>query len=236
MNTGIQDAWNLGWKLALVARGFADPALLDTYESERRPVGGFVLRFTDRATRIATADSAVLRLVRTHDAPRLLPLLLGLRRGRAYGFRTLSQLAITYRDSPAVQEGPHAPRSGPRAGDRLPDARIVRDGRESWLHEALTAPAFHLLLCGPPTGWPADQLATIQEQHGALVAVHRLTRGAETAGGIMLDPSGTALARLSAQHAAHYLVRPDGHIGYRSGATSMLGVRRYLAHWLGAAG
>jgi 2-polyprenyl-6-methoxyphenol hydroxylase-like FAD-dependent oxidoreductase len=58
MNTGIQEACNLGWKLALVVRGFADEALLDTYEIERQPIGRFVLRFTDRAARIATSKAA----------------------------------------------------------------------------------------------------------------------------------------------------------------------------------
>jgi hypothetical protein len=48
MNTGIQDAWNLGWKLALVLRGEATPALLDSYHLERHPVGLKLLRFTDR--------------------------------------------------------------------------------------------------------------------------------------------------------------------------------------------
>src|SRR4029434_3744855 len=48
MNTGIQDAWNLGWKMGLVARGFARDRLLDTYEAERWPVGQFLLRYTDR--------------------------------------------------------------------------------------------------------------------------------------------------------------------------------------------
>jgi 2-polyprenyl-6-methoxyphenol hydroxylase-like FAD-dependent oxidoreductase len=48
MNTGIQDAWNLGWKLGLVARGLAEDRLLDTYEAERWPVGQFLLRYTDR--------------------------------------------------------------------------------------------------------------------------------------------------------------------------------------------
>src|SRR5690606_41678311 len=48
MNTGIQDARNLGWKLALVVRGRAAPGLLDTYDAERWPVGRFLLRFTDR--------------------------------------------------------------------------------------------------------------------------------------------------------------------------------------------
>jgi 2-polyprenyl-6-methoxyphenol hydroxylase-like FAD-dependent oxidoreductase len=44
MNTGIQDAWNLGWKLGLVARGLARNRLLDTYDAERWPVGQFLLR------------------------------------------------------------------------------------------------------------------------------------------------------------------------------------------------
>jgi 2-polyprenyl-6-methoxyphenol hydroxylase-like FAD-dependent oxidoreductase len=235
MNTGIQDAWNLGWKIALAAHGVADPALLDTYESERLPVGHFVLRFTDRASSVATTDRAVIRLMRTKIVPRLLPLLLRIRKGRAFVFRTLSQLAIHYRNSPAVQESPGAPRAGPRAGDRLPDARIVRDGRPSWLHDALTAPAFHLLLCGPASGWPADRVAAMRKRHGALLAVHRLTRDAAAAPGILLDPSGEALARLGVAEAAQYVVRPDGHIGYRSCGTDTLGAERYLARWLGAA-
>ena len=226
MNTGIQDAWNLGWKLALLARGVADPALLDSYEAERRPVGRFVLRFTDRATGIATSDSAAVRLARTRIAPRLLPVLLRFRKGRAYAFRTLSQLAISYRDSPAVEEGTDAPRAGPRAGDRLPNARIVRDGRESWLHELLASSAFTLILCGPASGWPDDDVAAIQERCGPLVAVHRLTGDAEL--------NGTALARLGASEPVQYVVRPDGYIGFRNGGTDTSGAARYLARWLGS--
>src|SRR5215831_5533399 len=134
MNTGIQDAWNLGWKLALVAKGSADEALLDTYESERRPIGRYVIRFTDRAARIATSESRILRLVRTQLAPRLAPILLRSSRARAYGFRTLAQLRINYRHSPAVQEGEPTLNRGPKAGDRLPDARIARDGSSQSLH------------------------------------------------------------------------------------------------------
>ncbi|MGH3010236.1 MAG: FAD-dependent monooxygenase [Gaiellaceae bacterium] len=230
MNTGIQDAWNLGWKLALVARGIADPALLDSYDPERLPVGRFVLRFTDRASTIATSDSAVVRLTRTRIAPLLLPPLLRFRKGRTFGFRTIAQLAISYRNSPAVEEDPSAPRIGPKAGDRLPDSRIISGGRECWLHDALAAPAFHLLLCGPVADWPADQLVAMQERYGDLLAVHRLTR--EPGPGILLDPSGKTLARLGAQQAVQYLVRPDGHIGFRSGGRDTLATARYLDRWL----
>jgi 2-polyprenyl-6-methoxyphenol hydroxylase-like FAD-dependent oxidoreductase len=230
MNTGIGDAWNLGWKLALVDRGLADEALLDSYEAERWPIGRFVLRFTDRATAIATSDGPVLRVMRTRVAPRLAPLVLRLSWARAYGFRTLSQLRIDYRGSPAVLEGRPPLRRGPRAGARLPDARIVDHGRECWLQEALAAPAYHLLLCGPAEIWNGDQPAALGERYAGLVAVHRLTRK-ETPGALH-DVRGEAFARLGVEQAAQYLVRPDGHIGYRSNGTDLGGLERYLARWL----
>jgi 2-polyprenyl-6-methoxyphenol hydroxylase-like FAD-dependent oxidoreductase len=230
MNTGIQEAWNLGWKLALVANSIADETLLDTYESERRPIGRFVLRFTDRAARIATSESRILRLLRTQLVPRLAPLVLRSSTARAYGFRTLAQFRINYRNSPAVQEGEPALNRGPKAGDRLPDTRIARDGQAGWLHDAVAAPSFHLLLCGLTEGWDADHLAALQERYGGLLAVHRLAR--EPAPGVLHDLYGQAFARLGVDGAAQYLVRPDGHIGYRSDGTELVGVDRYLARWL----
>jgi 2-polyprenyl-6-methoxyphenol hydroxylase-like FAD-dependent oxidoreductase len=229
MNTGIQDAWNLGWKLTLVAKGIADEALLDSYETERRPIGRFVLRVTDRAATIATSESQILRLLRTQLAPRLVPLVLRVTRGRAYVFRTLAQLRINYRSSPAVQEGEPALNRGPKAGDRLPDARIARDGQTGWLQEALAAPRFHLLLCGPANAWQTEQLATLHARYRALMAVHRLTR--EAAPGVLHDVDGQAFARLGVDREAQYLVRPDGHIGYRSRGTDLGGAERYLARW-----
>ena len=234
MNTGIQDAWNLGWKLALVLRGVAEQALLDSYEPERWPVGRFVLRFSDRAATIAISDSRLVRLIRTQIAPRLVPRLLRFRRGRTFGFRTISQLAINYRNSPAVQEGEPALRRGPKAGDRLPDARISRDSQPGWLQEAMAAPTSHLLLCGPVESWDGEQLAGLSDRYGGLIAVHRLTR--EAAAGVLHDAEGRAFARLGVESAAQYLVRPDGHIGYRSGGTDLRGIERYLARWFPGAG
>ncbi|MCI0570669.1 MAG: FAD-dependent monooxygenase [Myxococcaceae bacterium] len=230
MNTGIQDAWNLGWKLALVVRGIADEALLDSYEAERWPIGRFVLRFTDRATAIATSDSGLVRLLRTQVAPRLAPLVLRITRGRAYGFRVLSQLGIRYPRSQLVQEGRPALRRGPRAGARLPDARIARDGQDCWLQEALAAPTFHLLLCGPASQWDSGRLVAIRERYSNLVEVHRLAR--EGTPGVLNDVEGTAFARLGVEQSAQYLVRPDGHIGFRCGGTDLGGVERALERWL----
>jgi 2-polyprenyl-6-methoxyphenol hydroxylase-like FAD-dependent oxidoreductase len=230
MNTGIQDAWNLGWKLALVSRGIADEALLDSYDAERRPVGRFVVRFTDRAFSAATSTNPLVRALRTQLVPWVLPLGLRFDRAVADGFRTVSQLNIGYRHSPAVQEGRPALRRGPRAGDRLPDARITRDGQECWLGEAVAAPGFHLLLCGPPGDWHPSQLTALRHRYPDTLAVHRLTR--EATPGALHDVGGQVFARLGVNDRAQYLIRPDGHIGYRCGGDDLAGLQRYLARWL----
>jgi 2-polyprenyl-6-methoxyphenol hydroxylase-like FAD-dependent oxidoreductase len=228
MNTGIQDAWNLGWKLALVNRGVADQALLDTYDAERRPVGRFVVRFTDRAFTVATSTNPLVRTLRTRLVPRMLPLALRFDRAAANGFRTMSQLDIGYRHSPAVQEGRPTLRRGPKAGDRLPDARITQDGQPCWLGEALARPGFHLLLCGPAGGWDASQLTALGRCSHTLT-MHRLTR--EAVPGALHDLDGQAFARLGVTDAAQYLVRPDGHVGYRCAGTDLDGLRAYLTRW-----
>jgi 2-polyprenyl-6-methoxyphenol hydroxylase-like FAD-dependent oxidoreductase len=230
MNTGIQDAWNLGWKLALVSRGVADEALLDSYDAERRPVGGFVVRFTDRAFSVATSTNPLIRALRRQVVPRILPLALRFDKVLADGFRTVSQLNISYPRSPAVQEGRPTLRGGPKAGDRLPDARVARDGQLCWLGEALAASRFHLLLCGPVGGWNASQLSAVRRRYRDTLAVHHLTQDA--APGALHDVDGQALVRLGAADAAHYLVRPDGHVAYRAAGTDLDGLQHHLARWL----
>ena len=230
MNTGIQDAWNLGWKLALVTRRVAQEALLDSYDAERRPVGRYVVRFTDRAFAVTTSTNPILRALRTQLVPRVLPLALRFDRGLAYGFRSLSQLGISYRHSPAVQEGRPALRRGSRAGDRLPDAQVSRDGEECWLGEALALPGFHLLLCGRPDDWEAGQLANLHRRHPDTLTVHQLTRDA--APRALHDVEGQAFSRLGVENSAHYLIRPDGHIAYRAAGVGLDGLQHYLDHWL----
>jgi hypothetical protein len=102
------------------------------------------------------------------------------------------------------------------------------------LREALATPTYHLLLCGPAESWNSHQLAALSERYADLVAVHRLAR--DTAAGALRDARGDAFARLGVEGAAQYLVRPDGHIGYRSGATDLRGLERYLARWLPGVG
>lgn len=234
MNTGIQDAWNLGWKLALVARGAADPRLLDTYEAERWSVGHFLLRYTDRAfgtfTR-AMSSSALAEWARRAVIPTVLPPVLGSNCLRSRAFRFISELGIRYRRSPAVAEGEPRLRRGPKAGDRLPDARITVDGRATWLQEAIAGPRLVLLLCGDVDAWDVYELVEIREAYRDILTVHHLTRR-ERPGALQYE-GGSALERLgvSGASAAQYLVRPDGYIAFRCAGSGLGAVVGYLSEW-----
>jgi hypothetical protein len=221
MNTGIQDAANLAWKLAHTLRSITPPSSLDTYQQERAPIGRRVLRMSDRAFTIATSTNPVVRFARTRLAPAVIPLALRANRARAYAFRTISQLAISYRASPLSLNGPGTLRRSPKAGDRLPDANITTGELRTTLHKLTGTPAWEVLLCGP--GWPQDGPGFLGARAN-VVALHHLNGpGYEK-----------ALRRLGVkpQQRAVFVVRPDGHIGYRGDHTNAGPLESYLDRWL----
>ena len=122
MNTGIGDAENLAWKLALVISGRAGDGLLDTYEAERRPVAKDVLESTSGLTELVVGESRIARFVRDHIA---VPLL-----NRAWMQRLIatkaSQLQVSYRDGP-LGAGRRRRLPGLRPGDRVPDREGLYD-------------------------------------------------------------------------------------------------------------
>jgi 2-polyprenyl-6-methoxyphenol hydroxylase-like FAD-dependent oxidoreductase len=116
MNTGIQDAANLAWKLALVVRGRAPGSLLDSYERERRPVAKGVVSTTDRLTRLATVRSPLLRRLRNTLIP------IAGRAGRLPGrlAKNLSELDVAYRAGWSVDGSKTVERWAPKAQGALP--------------------------------------------------------------------------------------------------------------------
>lgn len=220
MNTGIQDALNLGWKLALVCEASSPPELLATYEAERAPVARRVLAMADRAFRVATTTRRPLADARASLAPRLLPLVLGIRPLRERVVRTVGELTIRYPDSPlTLASRPRLPRRV-TAGGRLPDAPLAG----GTVHDLVRAPGFHLLLCGPASVWPSDLVLGVCSGRPRL-HVHRVPPDA--------DPSGRARRALgwSIRRPRALLVRPDGQLAATTGR-DLDPIVRHLDRWL----
>ncbi len=125
MNTGIQDAHNLAWKLALVHRGHARAKLLDTYHEERHAVGRAVLRGTDAATKAASIKSAALRGVRDQVARMLTSFEVVQQRVA----RETAELTVNYEGSSLSREDHTSvlqARVGTAAGGETPTVTSVR--------------------------------------------------------------------------------------------------------------
>ena len=228
MNMGIQDAFNLAWKLSLVIRNAASPQLLDSYEAERKPVDEAVIRQTDRATRLISLHGAASRFIRDHVMSWAV---------RLPGFEerlgeAISGIAVNYRHSPIVEEHP-AGLQGPAAGDRAPDARLTKaDGRAAQRLYDLIGEHRHvlLLLGGVSEALPAALLGS----RGGQFAAYRIA-GPGMAVGDLIDRDGEIAARFGADPAA-YLIRPDGYVGFRCGASeAATGLPCYLEKLFGSA-
>lgn len=232
MNTGIQDAYNLAWKLALVLRGETEPAILDTYHDERHRVGEFLLRSTDRMFAVVTGGGAFGRLVR-RLMPTLAVRLLGAPIVGKRLARFISQTAIRYRHSALSTESPGArrlPSRAPRAGDRAPDVRLADECR---LFDLLREPAHTLLLFSGASAAMGAEYAQLAEQigarYGTLVRTVVIRRPGGATDDAVIDVSGAAHFRYGAEEGAIYLVRPDGHIGFRGAGSDADDLRATLA-------
>ncbi len=194
MNTGLLDAHNLAWKLAAVIHGEANPALLATYEAERRPFAQQLVRTTDRAFGVVTANHRLTGLLRGHLLPAVLGKLaphLAIATGQPSAvaravFRLIAQLGIRYDHSPLNQG-----RVGNlRGGERLPFVPFRDTTNFAPLQNA--RPQLHCY--GPP-----DPALTAWAATNPWLSLHQFpyTRAARAAG---------------LREGAVYLIRPDGYI------------------------
>jgi 2-polyprenyl-6-methoxyphenol hydroxylase-like FAD-dependent oxidoreductase len=154
MNTGIQDVYNLSWKLALAARG--GPDLLDSYELERRPIAEGVLRGTDRATRMVMLRHPVAQEIR-NAVVRFVGQLEVVQQRMFY---QASELGVHYRKSPIVAGSAGLLGSGPSPGDRAPDFELAPE-RRFFRERSGTQ---HTLLA---VGMPAPEIAGVKSIHVA---------------------------------------------------------------------
>jgi 2,4-dichlorophenol 6-monooxygenase len=238
LNTGIQDAHNLCWKLAAVVRGQADPRLLESYDAERRPVGRRNVDFATFAFfnhLAATAGFGVMPAApEEHNRAALESLYSdtldgATRRERLRGFfDTLRmefmcadiELGFEYADSPAVvPDGTPAPPRDPagseyhptaRPGHRLPHAWLERYGEHIPTHDLVAPGGFALLTGEDGEAW-CDAAASVGERQGVEMGTHRIGRTAT-----LRDRDGVWAVLRGHGPSGAILVRPDNHVAFRS--------------------
>lgn len=204
MNTGLGDAANLAWKLAQVVRD-GNPAVLDTYETERRPFAVSLVNTTDRIFSGVVNPSVLARFVRMEVVPAVLPVLARAQAVRRQLFLTVSQTRIRYPKSP-LSVG----RAGRvRSGDRLP---WVRDAGVN-NYDALRSLDWQTHVYGTP----GPEVRAWCAARGLALHVFPSTRAARHAG----------LAR-----DAVYLVRPDGYVGLAAPRFERVSLESYAERWL----
>ncbi|KAI2468752.1 hypothetical protein F4781DRAFT_249372 [Annulohypoxylon bovei var. microspora] len=163
MNTGIQDAVNLGWKLAKVIRGERPSSFLDSYDVERRPIGQHLLESSDKMFTWGCSSNPFFVTFRNVLFNWVLPWYVNSKSRRANIFKFISELGVSYKDSFIVGTAPGY--AGPIVGgDRLPDRKIKSSKDEKYLHELITPDAYHLVMFSG-VGYEAASKEVMLEAH-----------------------------------------------------------------------
>ncbi len=193
-NSGLQDAENLAWKLALVVKGDAPRALIASYDRERSLAADENILHSTRATDFLSPHSAAEKILR--DAA------LNLARHADFARRMVNSGRLStpsaYHGSPLSTEDEDPWDGGPPPGAPIPDAPLEdRDGRRQFLGETL-GPGFTLLVNGAdgPPHLPADVMPIVL-------------------GARWRDAEGLVVRRFALPRGAASLIRPDGHVAAR---------------------
>ena len=229
MNTGIQDAFNLAWKLALIVHQKAPDSLLNSYNEEREPVAKMVLSLTDRLTRIATLQGALGQQLRNA----LLPILTGIHIVEDRIAETMAEIGIHYRRSSIVSgKTGHAV----HAGDRAPDCEFQLDpgGNALRLFDLFRKPVHHLLFFADADADLASKANAFRVEMGrdfkGLIDAFVVVRGTHADfSNVLFDWDGGAHVLYEAEPGAIFLIRPDGYIGFRGGARHSEALQEHLA-------
>ncbi|MDP2310337.1 MAG: FAD-dependent monooxygenase [Pseudomonadota bacterium] len=234
LNIGMEDGWNLGWKLAAVLRGESPATLLDTYETERRPVARWTIGFTDALLRMATVNSPALLGGRSRVARALA----GTSSTRKVFARALSGLSIGYGPPTSTLRHLLVP-GGVGTGARAPDVELLApDGRRVRIYALLARPGFHLILLVRPhyhVRQARDLVAAVSARFGGRVIPAVVwTEGAPANVGDapgFTDIGGRLRRAYGVEPPAALLVRPDGYLAARTGL-SVDQVVQALAAWV----
>ncbi len=199
MNTGIQDAFNLAWKLALVIQGKAKSALLDSYHSERYPIINEIVNQTDAFTRMVLDKSFLTKLRKfSHE----------MQNAEVDTIcNALAQLSIQYKDSPIIDY-----RNQSLQGTRAPDVVIHASVR---LYDYLRNREHNAFLFSDTSDKINELQQKVQKNYPDLIKVHVISKqplhGVENN---IVDVDGMLHKHFQVSSRALLIVRPDGYIGF----------------------
>lgn len=233
MNTGLQDAANLAWKLAAVIRDGATADLLDTYDAERRPVGQQVVETSDRMFTAVAGQTGWEATVRDWLARPVSAAIARLDAVQHRAFRRLGQLEIAYLASRYVEDAATTlGQSGPQVGHRAPNAAVTHDLSVfdlttgygftvlAFSRKALEQDARHRIV---------DELDALRREG---VAAHLVARNAIGRDGrSVAATSPDAFDRYGLREKdgqATYVIRPDGYVAWRGEGLDVAGCARFL--------
>lgn len=203
MNTGIGDAVNLAWKLAAVLRGEASDSLLATYEIERIGFARRLVATTDRLFTFITRRGSIAQWIRARLVPRIVPVMFRIPQARRVMFRVISQIGVSYRESPLSAGAT----GNLRGGDRLPWIEMEA-GSDNFAPLASLKWQVHVY------GEPSSGVAAACGELG--LSLHQF----------VWRP---VMRRAGLVRGALYLVRPDGYIGLADSAGDARRLRNYFA-------
>lgn len=229
LNTGLQDIYNLVWKLAQVSQGIADEKLLDTYHSERYPIGKEVLRKTHRMTKMILLATPLAIKLRNW-------LMSGLNRlswVKTMMAKDLAELNVAYPHSPlSVNQGRF---KGFAAGDYLPFFHLQGQSSLSIFHGI----HYHLVLLLPKAQHLDDSLKAgiqqLQADYGHLLKIHLICPTSLSMSGdikIWQDTDSQLMQAWGIKKPSLLLIRPDKYIGLMQRPFNASALQAYLQTWL----
>lgn len=227
MNTGLQDAYNLAWKLAGVVNNQYKESILETYAIERMPVAKNLLSTTDKIFSIIMTDSWYMQLFKKWIFPPVLKFVWSKKNIRAEIFKLVSQIGINYRDSSLNLHLSNATKI--KAGDRLPYLKIFDEKKEEEtdLHKWCSKPGFTLIVFGK-----FDELFLFTIARWITAKYPNLLNF------FYLPPSGKNLDVFNAFEVSPHLqkaiiIRPDMYIGFINDRVDMVLMDNYLKNVIG---
>jgi 2-polyprenyl-6-methoxyphenol hydroxylase-like FAD-dependent oxidoreductase len=212
MNTGLQDAYNIGWKLAFVLKKYAKPELLNTYNEERLPFAQWLMKFTDRMFNIMTSDNWFIAKFRKYIMLNLIPKIFTFGKIRPAIFKAVSQIWYSYKDK-SFSHSTSSQKLLFHAGDRLP--YIAGEDLKTPFYELFTEPSFHLLHISND----------LLEDN----SIERIKKAFYFPIKIVSYPLSESWKRLGVESSLFVLVRPDNYIAYLFDSFEEKEIQNYLS-------